>query len=76
VATFQTKVDAASGEYSELMTLLNQTKQYACGNSEGQFKSSLQAAKQQLLVTKQAALDARVYYQQSVRPAAAALLNK
>jgi hypothetical protein len=76
VTTFQTKVDAASGEYNKLINLLNQTKQYACGNSEGQFKSSLQTARQQLVTTRQAVLDARLYYQQSVRPAAAALLKK
>ncbi|MCD8484325.1 hypothetical protein LRY65_00350 [Candidatus Woesebacteria bacterium] len=73
--TFATKIDTASTEYSTLMDKLNASKEYACGNSEGAFRDSLQTAREQLIVTRQASLDARSYYQSTVRPAAQALLQ-
>lgn len=76
VATYKTKVDMASAEYSTLISLLNDTKQYACGESEGAFKDALSKAKTQMTKTRQSVLDARTYYQQSVRTAAQALLQQ
>jgi len=76
VAVFEGKVDAAMAEYDVLIAKLNDTKQYACGESEGAYRESLNAARQQSLTTREATLDARVYYQQSVRPAVQALLQQ
>lgn len=75
VATFQSQVDVASVEYQELINLLNQTKSYACGESEGAYVESLRAARGQLLVVREASLQARLTYQQEVRAAVQALLS-
>ncbi len=76
VTEFRRLSDITSAEYQELIAALNNTKQYACGESEGAFKNALTAARSQMQVTRQASLNARSYYQKSVRPAAQALLNQ
>lgn len=75
VAELERLADVSRTEYDQLIQDLEATKAYACGESEGAFKDALQTSRQQLLDTRQAVLDARLYYQSTVRPAAQALLQ-
>lgn len=76
VTEFRRLSDIALADYDKLMSDLNNTKQYACGESEGAFAEAMNVARQQSMTTRQHSLDARLYYQNTVRPAAKALLNQ
>lgn len=76
VAELKLKADLARDEYGQLMTALEATEAYACGDSEGDFRQALTGARLELQETRQATLDARLYYQSEVRPAAQALLQQ
>lgn len=75
LAEFLSLADTARAEYSQLITELENTQQYACGESEGDFVEAMRVTRAQLIETRQATLDARQYYQSTVRPAAQALLQ-
>ncbi len=76
VAELQSLAQIANNEYATLMSKLEATKQYACGESEGAFAEALNQSREQFMITRQAVLDARLYYQTDLRPAAQALLNQ
>lgn len=65
--------DATMTEWAEFIALLEETKVFACGESDGQFQSSLQTARAQLDSVRAASLKARSYYQDTFRPAVQAL---
>jgi hypothetical protein len=70
------KILKASQDYQMFITKLEATKQYACGQSQGQFKTALQDAKAQLKVYREDVADIRNYYQTVVRPDVKALRDQ
>jgi hypothetical protein len=70
------KIVKASADYSTFISKLGETKQYACGQSQGQFRTALQAAKAQLKIYREDVADIRNYYQTVVRPDAQALRDQ
>ncbi len=62
------KRDTWQAEYTELLEKLAATKQFACGNSEGQFVAAVKAARDQRKVMHQANLDFWSYVRNTVKP--------
>ena len=62
------KRDTWQTEYTKLLEKLAATKQFACGNSEGQFVAAVKAARDQRLVMHQANLAFWNYVRTTVKP--------
>lgn len=54
-------------ETAQVITELNKSKEYVCGKSQGSYVDSLQKAKRELADVRQASLDVRNYYQNTIR---------
>lgn len=65
---FQTLINSFYSEHDVLMTELNATEDYACGQSEGEFKNQLKEAREQLKIAHNARVKARNYFFQELRP--------
>lgn len=57
-----------SAKYDSFILSLEETNQYSCGNSEGDFVSSLQEARAAFLEVRQAAIAIRDQYTGKIRP--------
>lgn len=68
LVTLDEKIKKFSSDYASYITLLKSTKDYACGQSEGQFKGKLSEARKQLQIVHQSALEVRSYFQGTIRP--------
>lgn len=55
-------------DYSTFMSTLESSKNFICGNSEGQFLKSLQEARNLIPLLRQNTLEIRNYYQSTIRP--------
>lgn len=74
--TWDGQIKNIGTQYSEFIAELNKSKQYACGQSQGDFKAALQAARVQLADVRQASLDARNFYQSTIRADLTAIKNQ
>ncbi|GEM_PF-1415778 len=62
LATFAGKIDACRSAYANFIPTLSQTKAFVCGQSEGQFKSTLENARKTFQSSVEPVCkDARVY---------------
>lgn len=68
VATLNTKTDKFVTDYEAYITKLKDTKAYACGHSDGEFRSALQLARTAILPVRQDVIDIRSFYQTTIRP--------
>lgn len=66
--TLQDKVTKFATDYKAYIDQLNLTKNYACGNSEGEFKAALKEARAKLKIVRADTLDTRNYIQTTLRP--------
>lgn len=73
---FKALIAEAEAVYAEHISELSQTQEYACGESEGQFKSRLEEARATLKEVRDAVLAARSYYQTELKPALQALRSQ
>lgn len=70
------KIISTHGDYGRFVAFLNQTKGYACGKSDGEFKAILLQAREQLRLVEQSRKEVRKYYQEVVKPALMNLKNQ
>lgn len=61
------KIQKFASDYVVVINTLNETKNVACGQSDGAFRSSLKQARQQIVVVHQDSIDARTYYQTVIK---------
>jgi hypothetical protein len=64
---WEEKTQKFGTDYQEFINILNESKTYICGQSNGDFLASLAKARQQLLIIRQDVLDIRLYYQETIR---------
>lgn len=62
------KITAVGTAHQEYIKALESSKQYGCGTSEGEFKQAMEEAKLKMQAVRDAVADARLYYQETVRP--------
>lgn len=67
LVTYDAKVSKYKSDYSTYLTLLRETKQFTCNNSESEFKAKLQAAREQQKVVQQDSVDTRTFYAKTFR---------
>lgn len=68
IAGMEAKISTINTARQAYLEALSNTSNYSCGNSEGAYKDSLSQARSKLQLVSQAVLEARIYYQESVRP--------
>jgi hypothetical protein len=73
IVAFKAKSKIVKADYESYIALLEETKQYTCGQSEGEFKNKLNEARTQLQKTRGSLVNARSFYQTNVVPAMQAL---
>ena len=66
--TMDQKIRDFSAAWNTYFELLQKTKEYACGESEGEFRTALKTARDQLRVVRQHAAEIRNFYQTVIRP--------
>lgn len=76
LATLKTKTDSCRTAYGQFIAKLGATKNFACGQSQGQFKAALQAGKTQMESTRAACKDARSFISTVLKPDLKALREK
>jgi hypothetical protein len=59
--------------HADYITKLGATKSFACGNSEGEFLQALKEAKDSLLTVREAVLDIKAFFQNTIKPDVLAL---
>ncbi len=64
---FKTMIANFKTEVSSSHSLLEQTQEYTCGKSEGQFVSLLAQSRDQFKTAHKTALDIRAYYKDTIR---------
>jgi len=68
VDNFKLQLESFYAEHERLMSQLQNTRNYACGDSEGQFRGELQKAREQLRIAHQKRLELRRCFVDEVRP--------
>ncbi len=76
LSTLKTKTDACRAAYGQFITKLGVTKNFVCGQSQGQFRAALQASKTQMESAQTACKDARSFMDTVTRPDLKALREK
>lgn len=66
--TFEDKVDVIAANYDTLIEKLKQSKVFACGESEGQFASTVKTAVAELKDLRTSISDAHTFYKETIRP--------
>ena len=61
------KIKKLGTDYDLYIAKLGETKSYACGTSQGMFVTTLNVAKNQLLIVSQDMYDIKNYYQRVIR---------
>lgn len=74
--TWDEKVKKYAADYAAFIAKMTETKNYVCGESEGNFASALNQARQLLVVVKQSALDMRTFHLTVIRPDMQALRSQ
>ncbi len=67
LATLDVKLAQLDTDYAAYMTALLGTKQYVCGKSEGEFKSTLEGARKEMVVVKADITDIQTFYQTTIK---------
>jgi len=70
------KIQKFATDYSSYIEALKATKNYACGESEGQFVKALSDANKYLSTLQRDSLDIRSYYQKTIRADIAAIRDQ
>lgn len=65
--TWDTMIIKIGTETAQVISELNKSKEYVCGKSQGSYADALKNAKRELADVRQASLDARNYYQNTIR---------
>jgi TolA-binding protein len=73
VAGLDTKITAVTSAHTALLESMESSKQYGCGNSDGALRESLETVKEKREALRASIAEARVYYQEEVRPEIIAL---
>ncbi len=68
LATWNTKILAFSTAFTTHLDALQATQEFECGNSNGAFLESLEDARSKLLTVRTAAIDARSYWLNTIKP--------
>ncbi len=68
LAIYDQKIKKFSDDYSIYIGKLKDDQAYACGKSEGQFRTKLKEAKTALVQVHKDAVDLRTYYAQTLKP--------
>lgn len=76
LATLRTLLTDAASDYRLFIEKLEATKQYACGNSDGQFLSALKASQEAMKVFQADLKELRTFVQASLRPSVKALIDQ
>lgn len=76
LATLKTKADTCKTAYGQFIAKLGETKNFACGQSQGQFKAALEVAKTQMKSAQTACKDARLFINTVLKPDLKALKEK
>lgn len=66
--TLDEKIKLFAKDYDDYINLLNDTKSYACGKSEGEFKASLEKTRNAAKKLKQDELEIRNFIQTTIKP--------
>ena len=67
IAILQVKIDKFNTDKLAVETALNNTKQYSCGNSQGQFKGALESVRVAQTLVKADAMDISNFIKNSLR---------
>lgn len=62
------KIEAYAAAKTAYIVILKESQQYACGKSEGEFRSKILDAKEALDEARLANLAVKTYYQETIRP--------
>lgn len=62
------KIVTAAKDFEVFITLLRESKSFACGESQGQFTAKMAEAKKQLAVVKQDRMAIREYFVNTIKP--------
>lgn len=76
LATLKTKTETCKTAYGQFIAKLGATKNFACGQSQGQFRAALQASKAQMESAQAACKDARSFINTVIKPDLKALREK
>ena len=68
LATLNEKIDKVASDYDAFILALKETKNYACGESQGQFREKLQAAKKLLVTVRKDRQDTRNFIVNTIIP--------
>lgn len=64
-----TKIEKLSADYAIFIENLEKSKQFTCGESNGDFKEAMLLARESLVQVREDILDIREYYNDAIRPA-------
>lgn len=76
MVTLDQKIAKFSSDYALYQNELKETKQYACGKSDGEFRAKLSLTREQLKVVRQDAVDIRTFWAKTVKPQIEALKSQ
>lgn len=76
LADFKNQLQNFYTEHEELMTQLRATQNYACEESDGQFKGELKKTREQLRIAHRERLELRKQFVEEIRPALLELRNQ
>lgn len=76
LATLKTKTDSCKTAYGQFIAKLGATKNFACGQSQGQFKAALEAGKTQMKSAQTSCKNARSFINTVIKPDLKALKEK
>lgn len=65
--TWDTKIQKFATDFTVFINKLTETKNAACGQSEGTFRTLMNQARQQVKIVHQDSVDARTYYQTVIK---------
>jgi chromosome segregation ATPase len=68
LTTLGDKITKFGTDYAAYIAKLGETKNFTCGQSQGEFKTALDTARDSLKTVNQDAVDIRNFYQTTVRP--------
>ena len=68
IETLRTKVDEINTAYGEYIQELSDSKAFACGQAEGEYKTTLKTALQSHLAVKKMIIETRSFYQNEIKP--------
>jgi hypothetical protein len=70
------KIQKFAQDYASFISKLTDTKNAACGKKEGDFRTMLNQARQQVVIVHQDSVDARTYYQTVIKADIQAIRNQ